>query len=155
LVQRAIRAVKRHFTAQSEPFVKRRLLVVIRTVEGDLVLQKKRDDHQPGQHYTTEARTLVRSLFTAKSKKFCATSKADDIIHQVFDFRRTGDIYAKPHFERGGIEWHPVLFDISWLLDIETIKEMAKQSKGLESRILEPLETHPFSEKLKRLFPRT
>jgi hypothetical protein len=131
----------------------RRLLVVIRTRDGDLVLQKNHD-HQPRHHYDTEARTLLQSLFAPKQKKFCAKSKADDAFHQVLKFKRTSDSYAKGHFERKGIEWHPVLVDVAYVFNKDFIISRAKSFGGLKTRTLIPLEEHEYAEKLLKLFPR-
>lgn len=153
-MRQTLRAVKRRFSSEVETSPKRRLLVIIRVSDGDLVLQKAHDDHQSGHHYATEARTLMRTLFPKKPEKFCAKTKADDAIYQTLDFRRVGDMYTKGHFEREGVEWHPVLLDIQWLpFDMKTIHSMAENGEGLNTRILTPLDEHPFSEKLKKLFP--
>jgi hypothetical protein len=154
LVARAIRAVKQRFSSQVvQEIPKRRLLVVIRTSDGDLILQKKQDDHQSGQRYTAEARTLLQSFFPKKPEKFSAVQKADDAIYQTLDFRRVGDMYTKGHFERDGVEWHPVLLDIHWLFDTQTILSMAEEGEGLGNRILTPIGEHQFAAKLEKMFP--
>jgi hypothetical protein len=119
------------------------------------VLQKKHEDHQPRHHYETEAKSLLKSLFPPKPEKFCAMTKADNAIHEVLAFKRSSDTHTKPHFTRKGIEWHPVIFDISYIgLMVDDIKTMAKKGGGLKNRTLTPLAGHEFEEKLLKLFPR-
>lgn len=133
----------------------RRLILIVRLADGDWVLQKEKkpDSHQPRQRYTDEAKTLFQSLFSSrvKEKKFCAKSKADTALHEVLGFRRTSDIEAKAHFERDGIEWHPVILRLDYFgLDSSFIMKRAK----LKSRTLTPLAEHKYAEKLFKVFPR-
>lgn len=155
MVRRAIKAVATRLAPAPVKVPERRLIVLIRAADGDLVLQKKHAAHQPRHHYDTEARSLLQSLFPPKPKKFSAVAKADSAFYEVFDFKRTSDMHVKGHFERGGIEYHPVIVDIAYLgFDREFILSKAKRHGGLKDRTLRPLEEHEFSEKLLKLFPR-
>ncbi|MEN9920592.1 MAG: hypothetical protein RL538_485 [Candidatus Parcubacteria bacterium] len=155
MVRRTIKAVAKRLSPEPIKVPERRLLVVIRALDGDLVLQKKRDDHQPRHHYDAEARTLLQTLFPPRPEKYCAKAKAEIAFHEVLKFKRASDTYAKGHFGRRGIQWHPVIVDIAYAgLDTKTILEMAKKGKGLKTRILSPLEGHEFAEELLKRFPR-
>ncbi len=155
MVKGARRAVGGRFTTDLTESPKKRLLAITRTQDGDLVLQKKYEDHQVGHHYTVEARTLVESIFGKKPEKFCAITKAGDAVLEVLDFRLSNELYRKPPFKRDGFEWHPVLFDISWLFgfDMKRVQAMAKKGGGLKTRAMLPLDEHPYAEKLRTLLP--
>ncbi|MEK7461985.1 MAG: hypothetical protein AAB618_00180 [Patescibacteria group bacterium] len=154
MVQKIVRAAVKRLTSRGEKPLERRLLIVIRAVDGDLVLQKRQADHRPRHHYKKEARTLLHSFFPPKAEKFCAKTKADDVFHGVLDFRRTSDIVVKHYFERDSVAWHPVLVDIAYIgLSKEFISNRAKKGGGMKELILGPLLEHPYREKLLKLFP--
>jgi hypothetical protein len=148
-----LKAVANRFgnTAEpSSPTPIRRLLVVIRFVDGDWVLQKTQDFHKPRSRYKEEAKSLFRSMFAPKEEKFCAKSKADTALHEVLGFRRTSDLEAKSHFERDGVEWHPVILRVDYF---GLHSSYMKKKANLEGRQVTPLKDHPYGEKLAKIFP--
>lgn len=154
MVRKTIQAVTDHFAGKPvEAKATRRLILVIRLVDGDWVLEKEHGPHQPRQRYKNEAKTLFRGLFSPRvqEEKFCAKSKADASLLEVLGFRRTSDIEVKSHFERDGIEWHPVILHLAYFgLDSSFIKKRAK----LKSRTLSRIAEHKYAEKLIKIFPR-
>ena len=154
VVRTTLRAVADRFAAKpAEAKPTRRLIIIIRLVDGDWVLEKEHDPHQPRHRYKDEAKSIVRGLFSPRvqEEKFCSKRKADTLLHEVLGFRRTSDIEAKSHFERDGIEWHPVMLQLDcYGFDSSFIKKRAK----LKSRTLSRIAEHKYAEKLLKIFPR-
>lgn len=156
VVRTTLKAVARRFSAKAdeksvEGAPTRRLLVVIRFVDGDWVLQKTQDFHKPGKRYKDEAKSLFQAMFPRKEENFCPKSKADKALHEVMGFRRPDDIDVGDHFNRDGIEWHPVVIRLdTYCLNSRYFLKRAK----LEGRILTPIAEHAYAEKLLKRFPR-
>lgn len=152
MVTSAIRAVAERLAPKSaETVPTRRLLLVVRLVDGDWVLQKAQDDHKSRQRYKAEAKSLFRSLFPREEEEFCAKDKADKAMLEVLGFRRTNDLEAGAHFERDGIEWHPVILRLDYFgLQSSYLTKKA----NLEGRVLTVMAEHPHREKLLKCFPR-
>lgn len=153
MVKTTLKAVASRFASKdAEVTPTRRLLMIIRFVDGDWVLQKAQDDHKPRHRYTTEAKTLFQSLFPPKEETFCAKSRADKALHEVLGFRRPDDIETGAHFERDGIEWHPIILHLDrYCLNSKYLIKHA----NLDGRTLTPIAEHEHGEKLLKRFPRS